>query len=97
MRNRNSKYIIVGKFGKTHGIDGYLRVISFCEPVDAVMQYDPWYVKQHGEWLRLVIDKLQLRADNAILVKIKDCDTPEEASFYINKEIAVFIADNGLK
>ncbi|MGB0349707.1 MAG: hypothetical protein ACPGE6_00670, partial [Gammaproteobacteria bacterium] len=45
-RKINSFNIIsVAKFGKTHGLKGEIRVNSFCNPVENILNYKKFYLK----------------------------------------------------
>lgn len=37
-------YIVVGKFGRTHGLDGKLFVHSYTEPIANLFSYDPLFL-----------------------------------------------------
>jgi 16S rRNA processing protein RimM len=45
-----TKKIVIGRFGKTHGVKGWLRIISFTEPQENIINFLPWLINKHGVW-----------------------------------------------
>lgn len=68
--------IIIGSFAGTHGVRGWLKVMSATEPHDNIFNYSPWYVQMGHSWRELKLEQKQ-RHGKALLVKlagIDDCD-----------------------
>lgn len=80
--------IIIGKFGKVHGIKGWIRVNSFAHPKENILNFSPWFIKQHGEWQELDLEQALLRGNN-IVAKLTDVDDRELAQTYTNIDIYV--------
>lgn len=80
--------IIIGRFGQSYGIKGWLKVHSFTDPIDNILQYLPWQVQRHGQWQNVQITEGK-RQGKYILVKIEGCDTPELAKTYTQSDIAI--------
>ena len=38
--------IVVGKFGATYGIRGWLKVFSYTDNTESIFDYAPWFIKQ---------------------------------------------------
>ena len=52
-----SNQVAIGKFGSPFGVRGWLKVISFTDPIQNILDYLPWYItKGHDE---LVIDNIK--------------------------------------
>jgi 16S rRNA processing protein RimM len=85
-----NEMIIIGKFGKTFGIKGWITVRSFTDPKENIVCYKNWYFKggKAKEWTKIDIEQSSLRGKN-ILVKILDLNTIEEVTPFINAEIAI--------
>lgn len=62
--------IILGKFGKAHGIMGWLKVISLTETLCNIIDYQPWLVFALSKWHCLFVEYWRYYNKN-ILVKIK--------------------------
>lgn len=79
--------VIIGRFGHTHGIKGWLKVNSFTSPLSNILQYTPWQVEHNGQWH---VIKITTQTQNQnILAKIEGCDDPESARAYTNLAIGI--------
>lgn len=86
--NVPEKLIIVGKFGSSYGIRGWLRVFSFTENLNNIFDYTPWYIQHAGQWQ--VIELESFKAHNQdTLIKLKGIDDRDQANSLTNIEIYV--------
>lgn len=83
-----SKILVVGRFGGAHGIRGWLKITSFTDPIDNILNFNSWLVKLGSDWLPIQVEKKQV-VGKRILVKINDLDTPEAGQKYHNCEIGI--------
>lgn len=81
--------IIVGKIGKTYGIHGWLKIHSFTEPADNILSYQPWLIKQHGQWQEIEIETGREHGQG-VVAKFLNYDNPESASHFTGSEIAIY-------
>lgn len=83
-----AKKIIIGRFGAVFGLKGWIKVISFTNPPENVLNYQPWLVQQKHEWqvVEFAESKIQHKT---IIVRLPDCHEPEQAKTYTNKNIAI--------
>ncbi len=44
------EFVVVGRLGGAHGIKGWLKVASFTEPRNSLLDYSPWYVRSGSDW-----------------------------------------------
>lgn len=40
------KPIEIGKFGRTSGLNGHIRVYSYADPPENIFNYTPWYIQR---------------------------------------------------
>lgn len=45
----SNEWVVVGQLGSPHGVKGWIRVNSFTEPADNLLDYQPWLVRRKGE------------------------------------------------
>ncbi len=83
-----SEWVVVGRLGKSHGLRGWLKVNSFTQPIENILDYQPWHIKRLGEMQRLDCTGKQLKA-NTILVQPEECTAPEQAALYNGLDILV--------
>lgn len=86
------KPIVVGTLGTVYGIKGWLKVNSFTDVAEAIFDYSPWLVHQHGEWREIRVSGWK-RHNKGLICKLDGIDLREEALALTNLEIGVN-ADN---
>ncbi len=86
--DNKADWIIVGRFGRPHGIKGLISVISFTEPRDNILSYVPWYVSVGHEWQLVKLVRVEMN-NKSILAQIEGYHQPEQVAALTNIEIAV--------
>ena len=81
-------WVVIGRFGRVHGIKGFIQVHSFTDPLDNIFEYQPWYINLKKTWCPIKIHQEQMNG-HKYLVHVENYMTREEASFLTNLEIAV--------
>jgi 16S rRNA processing protein RimM len=84
----DNKYIIMGKTGSSHGLHGWLKIRSFTEKTDGILDYNPWYFETKNGWEPFRLEKVQ-RKEKFLTVKLAGIESPEQAKYLSGKEIAV--------
>ena len=78
--------IILGKVGAVYGIKGWLRIHSFTDETDAILDYFPWSLKL-GNNTRTV-DVTDWRKHNkGLVVKVAGIDDRDDAQALVGSEI----------
>ncbi|MGQ3891784.1 ribosome maturation factor RimM [Legionella sp. CNM-4043-24] len=80
--------IVVGRFGKVHGIKGLITVISFTEPRDNILRYSNWHALINHQWQALNITRTEV-TDKHILVQVEGYTEREQAASLTNIEIGI--------
>lgn len=88
MSHTNTDYVIVGKIGAAYGIKGWLKVISFTDPVANILDYHPWYLEEGQSW-KLIPNKEGRTHGKGMVAHIAGIDNPEQARQLTGKTIAV--------
>jgi 16S rRNA processing protein RimM len=82
-------HIIIGRLGAPYGIKGWIKVHSFSHPISNILDYEPWYIQDQGQWQPLsVIEKRSHH--KGIIALIKHCDDRDKTVTYKNRDIAIF-------
>ncbi len=87
-----SNIIIVGRLASPHGIHGWLKLLSYTQPVTNILNYPHWFIqKTQDHWEPIDMAALQTTTDNNSHIRIKfaHCDSPEVARAYTNLLIGV--------
>lgn len=78
--------VLLGKITSTFGIKGWVKVYSYTDPMENLLQYSHWHVLLRGQ--RQVIRKLDGRIHGKGLVaRLDGVDTPEAAQLLAGAEI----------
>jgi len=87
MSEQNEK-IVMGKFGATYGIRGWLKVFSYTDEAESIFDYSPWFIKQKGEWVECKVESWK-RHNKGMVCKLEGLEVREEAHLLTNFEIAI--------
>lgn len=88
MSTNKSDWVVVGRFGRPHGIKGLITAFSYTEPYENLLEYHPWYVETDSGYARLPVKKTSI-SPKGILVAIEGYDDRDSVAIYKNKAIAV--------
>ncbi len=84
----DTDWIIVGRFGRPHGVKGLITVISFTEPRDNILRYVPWYVRAQNSWQTVKLLRVDITS-KSILAQIESYQEREQVALLTNVEIAI--------
>jgi len=88
----NSEKIILGRITGVYGIKGWIKVFSYSDPMEAIVDYDCWYIRAQNQekqaWtcVRLKAGK---RHAKTVVAKLEHCNDREAAMAYVGNEIAI--------
>lgn len=85
----DNDWVIMGRFGRPHGIKGFITVISFTEPLENILDYSPWYTKVGQVWQPLKLLRPDKMSNGPILVQIEGYPEREQVAQWTNVEIAI--------
>lgn len=84
----STDWLVVGRFGRPHGIKGFITVVSFTEPRENILDYTHWHIGTNNQWQP--INVLQTTVNNKfILAQIEGYTEREQVAQLTNVEIAV--------
>lgn len=86
--DNSTDWIVVGRFGRTYGIKGFITVHSFTDPRDNILSYTDWHVCIAKQWQPLKIVHLEITT-KSILAQIEGYREREHLASLTNAEIAV--------
>jgi len=85
---KDTKFVVIGRIGSTYGVQGWLKIQSFTEWADNILEYTPWYIEENDEWKALTITDGRIHG-KGIIVKLAGWDTPEKSRLLSGKKIAI--------
>lgn len=87
MTEENSQ-IIVGKVGAVYGVKGWLKIHSFTEDQEAILDYFPWSLKLGNKTQSVEVTDWR-RHNKGLVVKIDNIDDRDSAQSLVHAEIFV--------
>ena len=87
------KTIQMGKFGRPHGLAGWIYVVSFTDPSDNILQYLPWQIHlprdpHSSSWIIETLTDSKLHQDK-LLVLLSDYTDRDKASLLTHQGIFI--------
>ena len=83
------KRIVVGRISSVYGVKGWVKVISYTDPKENLLDYSPWWIKgPSGQDEPLEVDACRWQGQG-IIAHIKDVDDREVAREFCQKDIKV--------
>lgn len=78
----------VGKIGAPHGVHGWVKVHSFTDPEDNLLDYSPWWLETRSGWYAYTV-QAHKRSGGFIVVELLNCTDRETAKKLTNTFIYV--------
>lgn len=82
------QWVVVGQFGKAHGLKGLVKVHSFTQPEDNLLRYPNWHMKTKDGWVKVELEQVRLQG-HSILAQIANINDRDQAAALTNRQIAV--------
>ena len=95
--DRASGKVILGRITGVYGVKGWLKIFSYTDPMESIVDYSPWYIRPENRnpdsrnrapWKKVKL-KAGKRHAKTVVVQLEHCDDRDEAQAFIGSEIAV--------
>ena len=83
-----SGLVNIGRIGRAHGVQGWVNIISFTEPKENILTYQPWQLRSLTTLKTITFEASRILGDG-IIVKLAGCNDRDVAKAYTNAEIAI--------
>ncbi len=84
--------ISLGRITGVYGVKGWLKVFSYTDPMEAIVDYNPWFIRSEGRskqvWSQVKLESGKRHA-KTVVVKFAGCNDRDLAMTYIGMEIAI--------
>jgi 16S rRNA processing protein RimM len=80
--------VVLGRVTGLHGVKGWLKVHSYTEPREAILDYKDWLLLRDGDQQAVKIAEGK-RHGKTIIARIDDVDERDVAAGYVGDDIAV--------
>ena len=86
--NNQANWVVIGRFGRPHGIKGFVTVHSFTDPRDNILGYTNWHAFLNNQWQPIKLLCVEVYS-KAIVAQIEGYPERESVARLTNIEIAV--------
>lgn len=80
--------VVLGKLGSVYGVKGWLKVHSFTDDSEAILDYFPWSINIGNKAQTVEVEDWR-RHNQALIVKIKGVEDRDQAQALVNGEIVI--------
>lgn len=84
----DKSYVIVGRLGRSYGLEGWQHVQSFTHPIKNIFEYKRWFILQRNEWQPITVERSKMHGKSWI-VQLSGIQQKEQAALLANKSVAV--------
>ena len=81
-------WVIIGRFGRPHGLKGFVAVNSFTDPHDNILRYTDWHGLINQKWQPLTLGNIEIN-NKSILAKVEGYSAREQVAALTNIDIAI--------
>lgn len=91
MTESDAELVVVGRVTSVFGIKGWVKVASFTEPQDNLLDYGPWLLNEQGTWRAAEVAEITRRTGSkgGFVARFGDCRDRDAAAGYTGLDIAV--------
>lgn len=86
--NNQENWVIIGRFGRPHGIKGFIKIHSFTDPADNILRYTDWHVFFKNQWQPIKLSGLEVH-NKTIVTRVDGYTERESVADLTNADIAV--------
>ncbi len=78
----------MGRISGVHGVKGWVRVFSYTEPRENIVNYQPWYLRRGDDWQPWRLAEGRAHG-KGVIARLEDCEDRDQALALMNCEIGV--------
>ena len=83
------RVVVLGKIAGTFGVLGWVKVNSYTDPLDNLLQYPVWQLHKGASWAPVQVSEGRVTG-KGVLAKLEGVDTPEDARLLVGTELGVW-------
>ncbi len=88
-QDSNEELVALGKISGVFGVKGWVKVHSYTDPREKIIEYGTWQLKHQGQWQTVQLEGGQ-RQGKTVVAKLAGLDDRDEAMLYRGDEIAIY-------
>jgi len=84
----DSQQVVVGRISGLYGVRGWVKIFSFTEPRENILNYSPWQLSHGDEQIECAVAEGRVHG-KGLIAKIDGVDDRDAAVRYVGAEIRV--------
>ncbi|MDP1930245.1 MAG: ribosome maturation factor RimM [Gammaproteobacteria bacterium] len=84
--------VTMGRIGRLYGIKGWLKLISYTDPQDNILDFRNLFANIGGQWQAIEMDQCKVHG-KGLIAHFAGYDDPDEARSLTGVELAVHVDD----
>lgn len=88
MAKSTDELLELGKISGVYGVKGWVKVHSYTDPREQIVEYGVWQVKQKGAWREVELESGQ-RQGKTVIARLKGIDDRDQAMLLMGSVIAI--------
>jgi|TARA_B100001245_G_scaffold191804_1_gene150129 16S rRNA processing protein RimM len=89
---KSGNKILVGKISNPHGIKGWVKVISFTDPIENILSYKKWTISDNETEKTYCLEDSRIQG-NKIVIKLEGVNNRDDADLLKNLQIEINRSD----
>ena len=89
---KSGNKILVGKISNPHGIKGWVKVISFTDPIENILSYKKWTISDNQTEKTYCLEDSRIQG-NKIVIKLEGVNNRDDADLLKNLQIEINRSD----
>lgn len=84
----DDKPVVLGRISGLFGVKGWVKIHSFTDPREAILDYGDWYVGGEGDWKSVELAEGK-RHGKTVIARLAGIDDRDTAAEYVNALVGV--------
>jgi 16S rRNA processing protein RimM len=86
--NASREMVNLGRIFSAFGVQGWVKVYSYTDPVENIFSYRRWYIGADEGWREIAVLEFR-KQGKGLVARLKGCNTRDEAELLVGEEIVV--------
>ena len=83
-----ARAVILGRISGLYGVRGWVKVYSYTEPREALLEYREWLVGEPGAWTALAVAEARTHG-RTLVARLAGTEDRDAAAAYVGADVAV--------
>lgn len=88
MQDDTEDIVLVGQVSGLFGLKGWVKVFSYTQPRENIIEYNPWLIKTGKGWIEIQVEQAQ-KHGKGIIASLQQYSDPETSSQLMGCDIGL--------